>query len=78
MQQRIAIGTRLRYVGREAQRIGREVIGIYKGGADYVPGLDAGNFVVEFESGPQDWFWDHRSMAHWTYDEVMSTWEVVA
>ncbi len=48
--------------------------GVYEGGADYVPGLDAGCFTVKLDKPNR---FGHLAAAHWTYVEVCETWEKI-
>ena len=66
-------GDRVRYVGGGwFTPVG--TLGTYEGGADYVPGLDAGCFTVRYDEPNEV---GHLASAHWTYGEVCDCWEVV-
>lgn len=49
-------------------------LGTFEGGAEYVPGWDAGHYSVALDE-PN--LYGHRVANHWTQDEVESAWEKV-
>ena len=48
--------------------------GTFTGGADYLPGLDAGQWTVALDK-PN--CYGHRSKPHWTLDELNEYWELI-
>ena len=48
--------------------------GTWAGGADYIPGLDAGQWTVKFDKPD---FRGHGAKPHWTLDEVNEYWEII-
>lgn len=66
-------GDRVEYIG-EGFGTPKGTLGTYQGGADYVPGWDAGKFEVLLDH-PNEY--GHKYALHWTYDEVCRYWQKV-
>ena len=47
--------------------------GTYSSGSEYVPGLDASQYVVTLDNPRGKW----SAIPYWTYDEMCKTWEKV-
>ena len=48
----------------------------FSDGAEYVPGLDAGQYTVWHDSIDPEWPY-HRANNYWTRDEMLRSWEPV-